>query len=102
MLPSLRRGTGRLHSIAASGIEFTLSPIPYLENLSLQSLNPSPLLIVGSVGIDDVKTPLGEVRGVLGGAASYAATAASFFAPAEVVAVVGDDFPQEHIDFLAS
>jgi sugar/nucleoside kinase (ribokinase family) len=60
------------------------------------------LLIVGSVGIDNVKTPLGEVQNVLGGAASYASTAASFFSPVQLVGVVGDDFPQEHIDFLAS
>ncbi len=60
------------------------------------------LLIVGSVGIDDVKTPLGEVKNVLGGAASYASTAASFFSPVQLVGVVGDDFPQEHVEFLAS
>ncbi|MBW3622246.1 MAG: sugar kinase [Armatimonadetes bacterium] len=64
--------------------------------------NSSSLLIVGSVGIDDVKTPLGEVNGVLGGAASYASTAASFFTPVQMVAVVGDDFPREHIDFFRS
>jgi sugar/nucleoside kinase (ribokinase family) len=54
------------------------------------------------VGIDDVKTPLGEVKGVLGGAASYASVAASFFSPVQLVAVVGDDFPSAHAEFLAS
>jgi sugar/nucleoside kinase (ribokinase family) len=68
----------------------------------VSSFPPAPLLIVGSVGIDDVKTPLGEVHNVLGGAASYASTAASFFSPVQIVAVVGDDFPQEHVDFLSS
>lgn len=60
------------------------------------------VLIVGSVGIDDVKTPLGEVKGVLGGAACYASVAASFFAPVLLVGVVGEDFPSEHLAFLAS
>lgn len=60
------------------------------------------VLIVGSVGIDDVKTPLGEVKNVLGGAACYASVAASFFAPVLLVGVVGEDFPSEHLAFLAS
>lgn len=64
--------------------------------------NASTLLIVGSVGIDNVKTPLGEVQNVLGGAASYASISASFFCPVQMVAVVGDDFPQEYLDFFSS
>jgi sugar/nucleoside kinase (ribokinase family) len=68
----------------------------------VSSFPPAPLLIVGSVGIDDVKKPLGEVHNVLGGAASYASTAASFFSPVQIVAVVGNDFPEEHVDFLSS
>lgn len=62
----------------------------------------SPLLIVGSVALDSVKTPLGQVDDALGGAAVYSSVAASFFAPAMVVGVVGEDFPKDHIDFLAS
>jgi sugar/nucleoside kinase (ribokinase family) len=62
---------------------------------------PSPaVLIVGSVAIDSVKTPLGEVNDVLGGAAVYSSVAASFFAPPGIVGVVGEDFPSEHVDFL--
>ncbi len=60
------------------------------------------VLIVGSVAIDSVKTPLGEVDNVLGGAAVYASTAANFFAPVQLVGVVGQDFPAEHLDFLRS
>lgn len=60
------------------------------------------VLIVGSVAIDSVKTPLGEVDNALGGAAVYSSTAASFFSPVQLVGVVGEDFPQEHIEFLRS
>jgi sugar/nucleoside kinase (ribokinase family) len=60
------------------------------------------VLIVGSVAIDSVKTPLGEVDDVLGGAAVYSSVAASFFAPVGIVGVVGEDFPPEHLDFLRS
>jgi sugar/nucleoside kinase (ribokinase family) len=60
------------------------------------------LLVVGSVALDSLETPFGRREDVLGGSASYISTAASFFAPSRVVAVVGDDFPQAHVDFLAS
>jgi len=59
------------------------------------------LLVVGSVALDDIEAPAGQVKSVLGGAASYFGVAASFFAPVSVVAVVGDDFPEEHLGFLA-
>lgn len=61
----------------------------------------SPVLIVGSVALDSIKTPLGSVDNALGGAAVYSSVAASFFAPVMVVGVVGEDFPKEHLDFLA-
>ena len=61
----------------------------------------SPVLIVGSVALDSVKTPLGQVRDALGGAAVYSSVAASYFAPVMVVGVVGEDFPKEYLDFLA-
>ncbi|MGH7994997.1 MAG: PfkB family carbohydrate kinase [Opitutaceae bacterium] len=50
-------------------------------------------LIVGSVAIDRVATPSAETGKVLGGAASYASIAASYFGPVRLVAVVGGDFP---------
>ena len=54
------------------------------------------LLIVGSVAFDDVTSPSGSVKNVLGGAATYCALAASYFTEVRVVAVVGDDFgPQQ-------
>jgi sugar/nucleoside kinase (ribokinase family) len=58
------------------------------------------LLVVGSIALDSVKTPRGEVTEVLGGSAVYFAYAASLFAPVRVVGVVGDDFPEHHLDEL--
>ena len=60
------------------------------------------LLVVGSVALDDIETPTGKVKGVLGGAASYFSVAASYFTPVRAVGVVGDDFDSAHLDFLAS
>jgi sugar/nucleoside kinase (ribokinase family) len=61
-----------------------------------------PLLVVGSVALDSLETPFGQRADVLGGSASYFSTCASFFGPTRLVAVVGEDFPQEHVAFLAS
>jgi sugar/nucleoside kinase (ribokinase family) len=63
---------------------------------------PDPILIVGSVALDTVQTPFGRVDNALGGSASYGASAASLFAPVNLVGVVGADFPQAHLDYLAS
>lgn len=60
------------------------------------------VLIVGSVALDSVETPSGKVERALGGAAVYSSVAASFFAPVRIVGVVGEDFPEEHLKFLAS
>lgn len=60
------------------------------------------VLIVGSIALDTVKTPFGEVEDVLGGTAVYSSVAASYFAPTRVVGVVGQDFPEKHVRFLAS
>src|SRR5471032_1201177 len=53
----------------------------------------SPALIIGSVAIDKVATPFAQSENLLGGAASYAAIAASYFAPTRLVGVIGADFP---------
>ena len=58
------------------------------------------VLVVGSVALDSVKTPFGEAPDALGGSASYFSVAARHFAPVAMVAVVGEDFPQHHIDFF--
>jgi sugar/nucleoside kinase (ribokinase family) len=56
------------------------------------------VLVVGSVAYDDVTSPSGSVKSVLGGAATYFALAASYFTKVRMVAVVGDDFGPEEED----
>lgn len=58
------------------------------------------ILVVGSVALDSIKTPFGEVKEALGGSATYFSYAASFFAPVRLVAVVGTDFDEQHIKLL--
>lgn len=58
------------------------------------------LVVVGSIALDSVKTPFGEVKEILGGAATYSSVAASIFCSPGLVGVVGKDFPKEHIEFL--
>jgi sugar/nucleoside kinase (ribokinase family) len=53
------------------------------------------ILVVGSVAFDDVTSPSGSVKNILGGAATYFALAASYFTQVRVVAVVGEDFGPE-------
>lgn len=60
----------------------------------------SPLLVVGSVGLDTVETKSDRRAEILGGAASYFSVAASFFAPVRLTAVVGSDFPAPHTALL--
>ena len=60
------------------------------------------VLVVGSIALDTVKTPVEEHTDLLGGSASYAAAAASFFSQVKLVGVVGDDFPQSEFDFWKS
>lgn len=58
------------------------------------------VLIVGSIALDDVKTPVEERFDLLGGSASYASVAAGYFSPVNLVAIVGEDFPADHWNFL--
>ena len=58
------------------------------------------LLVVGSVAFDTVETHAGRREGVLGGSATFFSTAASFFTPVRLVAVVGEDFPERHVEEL--
>jgi len=55
------------------------------------------VLIVGSTALDSIKTPKAENPRLLGGSASHAAVAASFFAPVKLVGIVGKDFPKRYI-----
>ena len=62
----------------------------------------SKLLIVGTVAFDAIETPFGKTDKILGGAATYIGLSASFFnVDAAIVSVVGEDFPQEHLDLLS-
>ncbi len=65
------------------------------------TIQPAPLLIVGSIAFDDLDMPSGEHRDVLGGAATYSSLAASLLGVgARVIGIVGDDFPKGHLDEL--
>ena len=55
------------------------------------------VLIVGSTALDSIKTPKAENPRLLGGSASHAAVAASFFSPVKMVGVVGHDFPKKYL-----
>ncbi|HXB58088.1 MAG TPA: PfkB family carbohydrate kinase [Candidatus Acidoferrales bacterium] len=56
------------------------------------------VLIVGSTALDSIKTPKAENPRLLGGSASHASVAASFFSPVKLVGVVGEDFPKKYVD----
>lgn len=59
------------------------------------------LLVVGSLGIDDIETPFDKIENALGGSATYISLAASYFtSPIHLVGVVGDDFNKEYIELL--
>ena len=64
--------------------------------------NKNTILVVGSVALDSLETPAGHREECLGGSASYFSVGASLFAPTQVVAVVGDDFPPTYLDHLRS
>ncbi len=60
------------------------------------------LLVVGSVALDTIETDNSPARSVLGGSAVYFSAAAHRYCPVRLVGVIGDDFPQEHIEFLGN
>lgn len=59
-------------------------------------------IICGTVALDDIKTPFGEIHSALGGSAIYAALAASIFSPCGIVGAVGNDFPRKYLRTLNS
>jgi len=62
-----------------------------------------PILIGGSIAIDNIKTPTAEGKNLLGGSASFTGIAASYFtAPIHLVGIIGKDFPQKHLDHFES
>jgi sugar/nucleoside kinase (ribokinase family) len=55
------------------------------------------ILVVGSIGFDTIKTPFGEVKDIVGGSATYFSLSAAQFTDINLVAVVGEDFKDEHL-----
>lgn len=60
------------------------------------------MLIAGTLALDSIKTPFGEVQNALGGSAMYASLAANFFVKPAVCSIIGKDFPQEYLQMLKS
>jgi len=60
------------------------------------------VLVVGSIALDTVKTPVEEHVDLLGGSASYASVGASFFTNVNLVGIVGNDFPKEHVEYFGT
>jgi sugar/nucleoside kinase (ribokinase family) len=58
------------------------------------------LLVVGSVALDTIETPFGKVEDTIGGSGTFFSAAASLFGPVQLVAVVGDDYPMQQLEFL--
>jgi cytidine kinase len=55
------------------------------------------VLVIGTTALDSIKTPKSENPRLLGGSASHAAVASSFFAPTRLMGVVGGDFPAKYL-----
>jgi sugar/nucleoside kinase (ribokinase family) len=61
-----------------------------------------PILAVGSIALDTIETPSGRMDDALGGSVIYFSCAASLFCEVQLVGVVGEDFPKQHLAFLQS
>ncbi len=60
------------------------------------------IIVLGTVALDTVKTPFGKRKDLLGGSAAHFSMAARLFTKVNLIAIVGNDFPQKHITFLKS
>ncbi len=58
------------------------------------------IVVVGSLALDTVKTPYGEVTEALGGSGTFFALGARHFVQVDLLAVIGNDFPEEHLELL--
>src|SRR6185503_16945049 len=93
--PALRGDAPRAEERA--GPDGSLGPRAHGTERGSSRVKPvRDILVVGSVALDSVRTPFGEVVEGLGGSASYFSISASHFAPVRVVAVVGSDFSDDH------
>ncbi len=59
------------------------------------------LTVFGSTALDTIRTPTKVLKGVLGGAATFAGISASYFIKTGLIAVVGKDFPKKYYNILA-
>ncbi len=66
-----------------------------------KSASSTSILAVGSLAFDTIQTPSGKADLVLGGSANFFSIASSFYAPVQIVGVVGEDFPQDHLNQLS-
>ncbi len=73
-----------------------------IQNLLNEGVSPVHMntIVVGTLGLDDIETPFRKEKGVLGGSATYAGFAASFFCPVGIVSVMGKDFPKKYLSML--
>jgi ribokinase len=69
-------------------------------NRKMKNTNDIDLVVVGTIGLDDIKTPFGERASALGGSGVYASCAASFFAEPGLISVAGDDIPKKYLNLL--
>ena len=61
------------------------------------------VIIGGTIAIDNVKTPTAEAKNLLGGSASFASLAASYYTDkVNLVGIIGHDYPAEHLAMLES
>ncbi len=60
------------------------------------------IVVLGTVALDSVKTPFGKREQMLGGSAVHFSMSARLFTGVDLVAIIGEDFPQKHINFLKS
>jgi cytidine kinase len=107
-LPSIRQiyGSGPRGPDAAGGLakgNFAVDNHPFVDltPFTAKLFEAMPLLVVGSVAIDNVETPKARRDELLGGSATHFSYAASFFTDVQLVGVVGKDWPAEHTKLLA-
>ncbi|MGJ7030682.1 PfkB family carbohydrate kinase [Niabella hirudinis] len=61
------------------------------------------VITVGTMAFDAIETPFGKANKIVGGSATYAAYAASYFVkPVQQISIIGYDFPEEELESLAA
>tara|TARA_B100000686_G_scaffold257228_1_gene269243 strand:+ start:1045 stop:1950 length:906 start_codon:yes stop_codon:yes gene_type:complete len=63
---------------------------------------PPELIVAGVLALDNLKTPHGEGKKIVGGAGVYSSVAASIFTETALVAAIGNDFPVKFMDEIKS